>query len=51
MAVRQEGVRAAEATCFYTPPQPAPSPEAYVQAQAALDALVAAIGADQERAA
>jgi hypothetical protein len=31
-------------------PQPAPIPEAYVKAQAALDALVAALGADQQAA-
>jgi hypothetical protein len=32
------------------PPQPAPIPEAYVKAKAALDALVAALGADQQAA-
>jgi hypothetical protein len=31
-------------------PQPAPIPEAYVKATAALDALVAAMGADQQAA-
>jgi hypothetical protein len=33
-----------------SPPQPAPIPEAYVKARAALDALVAAIGAVQQAA-
>ena len=31
-------------------PQPAPIPEAYVKAKAALDALVAAMEADQQAA-
>jgi hypothetical protein len=35
-----------------TPPSgPAPIPEVYVQAKAALDALVVAIGADQQQVA
>ena len=32
------------------PPQPAPIPKAYVKAKAALDALVAAIGANGQAA-
>jgi hypothetical protein len=38
-----------EAAMKSLPPQPAPIPAAYVKAKAALDALVAALGAEQQR--